>query len=71
MPVASRVLTVSDLDPLGTTAALVGFVGFTLSLWALVWLGWDAKGHLRSRFGWWVVALVVSYLVMLWGLMKA
>lgn len=67
----SRVLTVSDLNPWGITAALVGFCGFTLGLWTLVWLMWDAKGHLRSRWEWWVAALVVSYLVMLWGLMKA
>jgi hypothetical protein len=69
-------LTVKDLNQIGVAATLIGFVGFTLTLWLLVWLGMDKEGHLRRSFKrrsfkWLAIALVASYAIMLWGLTKA
>ncbi len=64
-------LTVKDLNPFGVAAALIGFVGFTLSLWLLVWMGLNREGRLRRPFFWLALVLVVSCSVMLWGLTKA
>jgi hypothetical protein len=64
-------LTVKDLNQIGVVSTLVGFVGFTLTLWLLVWLGMDKEGHLRRSFKWLAIALVASYAIMLWGLTKA
>jgi hypothetical protein len=64
-------LTVKDLNQIGVVSTLVGFVGFTLTLWLLVWLGMDKEGHLRRSFNWLAIALVASYAIMLWGLTKA
>ncbi len=64
-------LTVKDLNPIGVAATLLGFVGFTLCLWLLVWVGLSKEGRVQRPFGWLAVALVVSFAVMLWGLMKA
>jgi hypothetical protein len=64
-------LTVKDLNQIGVAATLVGFVGFTLTLWLLVWLGMDKEGRLRRSFKWLAIALVASYAIMLWGLIKA
>ncbi|MFA0751431.1 MAG: hypothetical protein SLRJCFUN_001834 [Candidatus Fervidibacter sp.] len=71
MAPSSRVLTVSDLNAIGVAAALVGFVGFTAGLWAIVWLGFDREGRLKPTLWGWAVLSVVSYLLMLWGLTKA
>lgn len=64
-------LTVKDLNPIGVAATLLGFVGFTLCLWLLVWVGLSKEGRMQRPFGWLAVALVVSFAVMLWGLTKA
>jgi len=64
-------LTVKDLNPIGVAATLLGFVGFTVCLWLLVWVGLDKEGKVQSTFKWLAVALVVSFAVMLWGLTKA
>ncbi len=64
-------LTVKDLDPIGVATTLVGFAGFTVCLWCLIWLGMDKDGRLRSSFFWLAVALIICYAVMLWGLTKA
>jgi len=64
-------LTVRDLNQVGVAATLIGFVGFTLSLCLLVWLGMDKDGGLRRSFKWIAIALVASYAIMLWGLTKA
>jgi hypothetical protein len=64
-------LTVKDLNPFGIAATLFGFVGFTLSLWLLVWLGMDKEGRMRRSFKWLAIGLMTSYAVMLWGLTKA
>ncbi|MFA0783607.1 hypothetical protein [Fervidibacter sacchari] len=64
-------LTVKDLNQIGVAVTLVGFVGFTLTLWLLVWLGMDKEGRLRRSFKWLAIALVASYAIMLWGLTKA
>ncbi len=71
MPPWHQPLTVKDLNPLGVLAALLGFVGFSVSLWLLVWKGLDGEGRWRRPFFWWAVALVLAFVVMLWGLTKA
>jgi uncharacterized membrane protein YidH (DUF202 family) len=64
-------LTVKDLNQIGVAVTLIGFAGFTLTLWLLVWLGMDKEGRLRRSFKWLAIALVASYAIMLWGLTKA
>ncbi|MCS7185831.1 MAG: hypothetical protein N3B10_05970 [Armatimonadetes bacterium] len=64
-------LTVKDLSPIGVAATLLGFLGFTVCLWLLVWLGLDKEGKRQRPFKWLAFALVVSFTVMLWGLTKA
>ncbi|MFA0733336.1 MAG: hypothetical protein LKKZDAJK_000498 [Candidatus Fervidibacter sp.] len=71
MMLSSCVLTVSDLNAVGVTAALTGFVGFTLGLWMLVWSGFDSTGRVKPNLWGWLALSVVSYLLMLWGLIKA
>ncbi|MFN3421758.1 MAG: hypothetical protein ACK40X_08550 [Armatimonadota bacterium] len=64
-------LTAKDLNPVGVAATILGFVGFTFCLWSLVWIGLDKGGRVKRPFKWIAVALVVSFAMMLWGLMKA
>ncbi len=64
-------LTAKDLNFFGVAAALLGFVGFTVCLWLLVWVGLDKEGKVKRPFYWLAVALVVSFAVMVWGLTKA
>jgi predicted lysophospholipase L1 biosynthesis ABC-type transport system permease subunit len=71
MTPSNRVLTVSDLNAIGVVAALVGFVGFTVGVWMLVWQGFDRTGRLKPALWGWALVSVVSYLLMLWGLTKA
>ncbi|MCX7642253.1 MAG: hypothetical protein N2116_00380 [Armatimonadetes bacterium] len=64
-------LTVKDLNPIGVAATLLGFVGFTVCLWLLVWVGMDKEGKTQRPFRWLAIASVISFAVMLWGLTKA
>ncbi|MFN4179604.1 MAG: hypothetical protein ACK4I8_04775 [Armatimonadota bacterium] len=64
-------LTAKDLNPIGVAATILGFVGFTLCLWLLVWMGLDKEGRMKHPFKWIAVMLVFSFAVMLWGLVKA
>ncbi len=66
-----RPLTGSDLHWIGVVAALMGFVGFALSLWLLLWSGLDRQGNTRRTFWWWATIAVISYALMVWGLTKA
>lgn len=66
-----RILTASDLNAAGVAAALVGFLGFTIALWATVWHGMGADGQWRPVARWWLCMLLVSFLTLLWGLLKA
>lgn len=66
-----RPLTNSDLQGIGVVVTLMGFVGFTLSSWLLLWSGLDRKGNARRTFWWWVAGVVISYALILWGLIKA
>ncbi len=64
-------LTVKDLAQIGVIVTLVGFLGFTICLWLLIWLGMDEKGQMRRPFKWLAIGLVFFCAVMLWGLAKA
>ncbi len=64
-------LTVKDLNQIGVIVTLVGFWGFTVSLWLIVWLGMDKKGRFKPLFKLLAPLLVVSCAAMLWGLTKA
>lgn len=64
-------LTVSDLNPVGVVAAMVGFIGFASSVWLMVWLGFNQQGKAQPAFWRWALLSIGSYALMLWGLAKA
>lgn len=58
--------------PLWVWVAEVGFVGYVASLFLLIWRGFDGEGRWRGRSGWWwLLGALVSFALLVQGLLRA